>query len=147
VSEATSAAGLQRRWLQLSGNSRGALWMIASGVGFSIMAVAIKLLGHRLDSFQIAFFRVLIGFLAILPFVAGVGLRNLRTRHHGVHFVRGVFGLVAMYCSYYAIARMPLADYTALSFTKPLFATVLAILLLGEAVRWRRWSATIIGFL
>jgi drug/metabolite transporter (DMT)-like permease len=121
--------------------------MIASGVGFSIMAVGIKLLGHRLDSFQIGFFRVVIGFIAILPFVAGGGLARLRTRHSGVHLVRAVFGLLAMYCSYYAIARMPLADYTGLSFTKPLFATLLAIAILGESVRWRRWTATLVGFL
>ncbi len=140
------AARIKARWLQLSGDSRGALWMIASGVGFSVMAVGIKLLGDRLDSFQIAFFRVLIGLLAILPLVAGVGLAPLRTRHLRVHFARGVLGLTAMYCSYYAIARMPLADYTALSFTKPLFATVLANVVLGEIVRWRRWTATAIGF-
>ncbi len=147
MSEASVPAGLRARWLQLSGNSRGALWMIASGIGFSVMAVGIKLLGHRLDSFQIGFFRVVIGFLAILPFVIGGGLARLQTRHTGVHFVRAVFGLTAMYCSYYAIARMPLADYTGLSFTKPLFATLLAIVILGETVRWRRWTATLVGFL
>ncbi|HZF36404.1 MAG TPA: DMT family transporter [Candidatus Angelobacter sp.] len=147
MSAATAAAGLRARWLRLSGNSRGALWMIASGVGFSVMAVGIKLLGHRLENFQIGFFRVVIGFVAILPFIAGGGLTRLRTRHHGVHFVRAVFGLTAMYCSYYAIARMPLADYTGLSFTKPLFATLLAVAILGEIVRWRRWTATLVGFL
>ena len=51
--------------------------MIASGVGFSVMAVGIKLLGHRLENFQIGFFRVVIGFVAILPFVAGSGLTRL----------------------------------------------------------------------
>jgi len=142
-----ATAGLRARWLQLSGNSRGALWMIASGVGFSVMAVGIKLLGHRLENFQIGFFRVVIGFVAILPFAASSGLARLQTRHAGVHLVRAVFGLLAMYCSYYAIARMPLADYTGLSFTKPLFATLLAIAILGESVRWRRWTATLVGFL
>ncbi|MGH6927950.1 MAG: DMT family transporter [Dongiaceae bacterium] len=146
MTDLARGAQIKARWLQLSGNSRGALWMIASGLGFSIMAVGIKLLGQRLDNFQIAFFRVVIGFLAILPFVAGVPLAQLKTRHVHVHVIRGIFGLVAMYCSYYAIARMPLADYTALSFTKPLFATVLAVLILGEIVRWRRWSATVLGF-
>src|SRR5262249_26003295 len=147
MSETTANAGMRTRWLRLSGNTRGALWMTASGAGFSVMAVGIKLLGHRLENFQIGFFRVVIGFLAILPFVAGNRLGALRTRHAGVHFVRAVFGLVAMYCSYYAIARMPLADYTGLSFTKPLFATLLAIVILGETVRWRRWTATFVGFL
>ena len=147
MNETTVPAGLRACWRQLSGNSRGALWMIASRLGFSVMAVGIKLLGHRLENFQIGFFRVVIGFVAILPFVAGSGLTRLRTRHHGVHFVRAVFGLLAMYCSYYAIARMPLADYTGLSFTKPLFAAVLAVAILGETVRWRRWTATLVGFL
>ena len=88
MSETAATVGLRARWLQLSGNSRGALWMIASGLGFSVMAVGIKLLGHRLDSFQIGFFRVAIGLLAILPFVAGSDIAQLRTRHAGVHFVR-----------------------------------------------------------
>ena len=89
-------ARIKARWLRLSGNSRGALWMLASGLGFSVMAVGIKLLGDRLDSFQIAFFRVVIGFLAILPFLAGAPLAQLKTRHLHVHAVRGVFGLIAL---------------------------------------------------
>ena len=147
MTEPSAAHRMRERWLMLSGNTRGTLWMIASGIGFTIMAIGIKQLGQRLDSLQIGFFRVLIGFIVILPFVAQVGLERLRTRHLRVHFVRAVFGLIAMYCSYYALARMPLADYTALSFTKPLFATALAVVILGEVVRWRRWSATIVGFL
>lgn len=121
--------------------------MVGSGIGFTFMALMIKLLGDRLDSFQIAFFRCLIGFLAILPFVAGYGISTLRTRSLKIHLLRGIFGLVAMFSSYYAVAHMPLASYTALSFTKPLFATVLAVLILRETVRWRRWSATLVGFL
>lgn len=142
-----SAERIRERWLQLSGNTRGIVWMIASGIGFTFMAICIKQLGQRLDSLQIGFFRVLFGLIAILPFVAQTGLARLRTSHMRVHFIRAVFGLIAMYCSYYALARIPLADYTALSFTKPLFATALAVVILGEVVRWRRWSATIVGFL
>lgn len=138
---------LRGAWLALPGNARGALWMIASGLGFTLMALLIKLLGDRLDSFQIAFFRCLIGFLAILPFVARYGISSLRTRSLGIHALRGIFGLVAMFASYYAIARMPLASYTALSFTKPLFSTLLAVLILHEVVRWRRWTATLVGFI
>jgi drug/metabolite transporter (DMT)-like permease len=111
------------------------------------MALLIKLLGGRLDSFQIAFFRCLIGFLAVLPFVLRYGVGSLRTRSMKIHVLRGLFGLVAMFASYYAVANMPLASYTALSFTKPLFSTVLAVIILHEVVRWRRWSATLVGFI
>jgi drug/metabolite transporter (DMT)-like permease len=138
---------VERRWMALSGNLRGALWMIGSGVIFTFMAIAIKLLGHRLDSFQIAFFRCLIGFIAILPLVAAYGIEVLQTRSLKIHALRGLFGLIAMFASYYAIARIPLASYTALSFTKPLFSTILAVVILHEIVRWRRWSATAVGFI
>jgi drug/metabolite transporter (DMT)-like permease len=137
---------IEQRWIGLSGNVRGALWMIASGLGFTVMALAIKVLGHRLDSFQIAFFRCLIGFIAILPLIGAYGVDAIQTRSLGIHALRGLFGLVAMFASYYAIARIPLASYTPLSFTRPLFATVLAVLVLHEIVRWRRWTATLVGF-
>ena len=55
--------------------------------------------------------------------------------------------MVAMYCSYYALARIELAAYNALSFSKPLFAIVLAVIVLHETVRWRRWAATFVGFI
>jgi drug/metabolite transporter (DMT)-like permease len=46
-----------------------------------------------------------------------------------------------------ALAMMPLAEATALSFTSPLFATIFAVILLHEVVRARRWTATVIGFI
>lgn len=138
---------IEQRWMGLPGNARGAVWMIASGVGFTFMAIAIKLLGHRLDSFQIAFFRCLIGFVAILPLIGAYGLDVLQTRSLKIHALRGLFGLIAMFASYYAIGHIPLTSYTALSFTKPLFSTILAVIVLREIVRWRRWSATAVGFI
>src|SRR6202008_2022071 len=67
MSDIAIANRLQARWLALPGNTRGAVWMVAAGVGFTVMAVAIKLLGTELDSFQVAFFRILFGFIVILP--------------------------------------------------------------------------------
>jgi drug/metabolite transporter (DMT)-like permease len=45
-----------------------------------------------------------------------------------------------------AVALIPLVEATALSFTTPFFATILATLFLGEIVRIRRWTAIVIGF-
>jgi drug/metabolite transporter (DMT)-like permease len=56
-------------------------------------------------------------------------------------------GIVSMICWFTALSLMPLAQATALSFTAPIFTSVLAVLVLGEAMRLRRWSATAIGFL
>ena len=151
MSDLAGSNRFQARWLALPGNTRGAFWMVAAGVGFTVMAVAIKLLGTELDSFQVAFFRILFGFIVILPIVGYLGPTAgydfLRTRHLHIHAIRALLGMVAMYCSYYALAWIDLADFMALSFTRPLFATVLAVIILHEVVRWRRWSATAAGFI
>jgi drug/metabolite transporter (DMT)-like permease len=144
---AALAARCGALWRALPGNARGALWMLAAALLFSLMALLVKALGRSIDTIEVALFRCLVGLVVLLPFIAALGGRELlRTRHLRIHLTRAVFGIVAMLCSYYAIARLPLAAYTALSFTRPLFATVLAVIILGETVRWRRWGATLAGF-
>ena len=51
-----------------------------------------------------------------------------------------------MVLGFYAVSMLPLADATAIAFSQPLFSVVVAAVILGEKVRWRRWSATVIGF-
>jgi len=132
----------------LSPNHRGALWMLAAGLGFTLNGVLVKALGQQgLDAYQIAFFRAVVGLVAVLPFLWWIGFARLRTRHPWVHAFRVIFGAGAMVCGFYALTRLPLADVTALGFTTPLFATVLAVVFLREPVRWRRWTATALGFL
>ncbi len=132
----------------LTPNHRGALWMLAAGLGFTLNGTLVKTLGQQgLDAYQIAFFRSLVGLLAVLPLLWRIGVHRLRSRHPWIHAFRVIFGAGAMVCGFYALTRLPLADVTALSFTTPLFATVLAVVFLREPVRWRRWSATALGFL
>ncbi|MEX2201058.1 MAG: DMT family transporter [Dongiaceae bacterium] len=135
------------RWRALSGNMRGAVLMFGSGLGFVVMAILIRIVAERIDPLQMAFLRSLLGWLIILPFVFGTEGGSIRTSFLRMHLTRAALGTVAMFCAYYAIAHMPLADYTALSFTRPLFATVFAVIVLKETVRWRRWTATVVGLL
>ncbi len=135
--------------LRLSPNHQGALWMLGAATGFTLNSAMVKTLGTEgLHALQIVFFRGAIGLLVILPFVwqAG-GIAALKTRHPWVHAIRTLAGTVAILCGFYAFTRLPLADVTAITFTTPLFAVVLAVLILGEPVRWRRWTATAVGFL
>jgi drug/metabolite transporter (DMT)-like permease len=78
--------------------------------------------------------------------LARSGIGRLRTARFGTHVWRAAFGLLAMVCWFYSIALLPLAEAVALNFTVPLFATAGAAIFLGEVVRARRWSATILGF-
>ncbi|MEM1399964.1 MAG: DMT family transporter [Pseudomonadota bacterium] len=139
-------AAFTGRWLALSDQSRAVCLVLLGGLGFSIMAAMAKSLGEHLDSFQIAFFRALVGFLVLLPMVMKAGAHSLRTSVPHLHAVRVLAGTCAMMCGFYALTHLPLATATALTFTKPLFMIFVAIILLGETVRWRRWLATIVGF-
>ena len=141
------AARISGGWAQLSANHRGALWMIAASLGFTVNSALVKTLtAGGLDVFQIAFARALFSFALVVPFLLRAGPGALRTRHPGLHGIRAFAGAAAMVCGFYAIGRLNLADFTALTFTQPLFVTVLAVILLGEVVRWRRWLATAVGF-
>lgn len=143
-----AARRLAGGWQRLSPNHRGALWMIAASLGFTVNSALVKdLAAEGLDVFQIAFARALFSFALVLPFLLHAGRGALSTRHPGLHGLRAFAGAAAMVCGFYAVGQLPLADFTALSFTQPLFVTLLAVLILSEAVRWRRWLATAVGFL
>ena len=136
------------RLVSLPGNVRGALWILASAMIFTMANSLIKHVGTSLDSFQMVFFRGLFGTLFLLPIVwrAG-GWDVLRTQRMNFHLARGITGSLALMTIFYALTKMPLADVTGISFSRPLWVIVLAVLFLGERVRWRRWTATVVGFL
>jgi drug/metabolite transporter (DMT)-like permease len=126
---------------------QGALYMTAAAFCFSIMNIAIRIVSGELDPLEIAFFRNLFALAFMLPWLARAGLAGLSTRRPGAHLWRAAVGMLAMVCWFYSIALLPLAEAVALNFTVPLFATAGAALFLGEVVRARRWSATLLGFL
>jgi len=135
-------------WRGLPANSRGILAMLAAAFGFSCMAVFVKIAGETLPTAQVVFFRCVFGLLFLAPALHRIGWRkSFATDRPQLHGLRALVGLCAMGCFFYALARAPLADVTALSFAKPLFVIGFAVLFLGEVVRWRRWTATAVGFL
>ncbi|WP_373087156.1 DMT family transporter [Sneathiella sp.] len=143
----TRQAAWLKLWNGIPENGQGALWMLLAGLFFSLMSMGIKFLGAGMDSFQIAFLRTFFGFLVILPLALRHGIRPLKTKVIKLHLARALVGVTGMLSIFYAITHLPLADAVALTFTRPLFLILLAVLLLGEKVRWRRWTATAVGFL
>jgi len=128
-------------------NARGAAHMLAGVLLFSVMDAAVKWLVADYPVHQIVFFRTVFALGPCLYFIRRAGgFATLRTRRPLVHAARGVIGLAAMGCYFYAFAEMDLADAKAILFSAPLFMTVLSIPLLGEKVGIFRWSAVIVGF-
>jgi drug/metabolite transporter (DMT)-like permease len=123
------------------------LWMLGSGLFFSCLNAQIRYLTASMHSFEIAFFRNLFGLAFMLPWLFTSGLAGLRTGRMKLYFWRTAVGLSSMLLSFSALAVLPLSLAVALSFTAPLFTTMGAALFLGERVRARRWSATVLGFI
>jgi drug/metabolite transporter (DMT)-like permease len=121
--------------------------MVLAMVLFGIMAVCIRLASAQLHAFEIAFFRNFFGFLVLVPILARHGPSLLRTNKIGFYIVRCLVGMVSMLAGFWAIVNLPLAQAIALSYSTPLFVTIGAVIVLGEIVRARRWTAVIVGFL
>ena len=96
--------------------------------------------------FEIAFFRNFLGLIALAPWFLRYGVAPLRTKRLPLHGLRASINIVAMLSYFTALSIAPLAQVTSLGFTAPLFAALLAMVLLGEVVRLRRWLAILCGF-
>ncbi len=122
------------------------LYMIAAACLFSIMVTSIRHVSVEVNSFIVVFFRNLFGIIIVAPIIARHGFGFLRTSVPRLYGWRTVLGLGSMFLWFYGITVTPVAEAVALSFTAPLFVTVVAVLILGEKVGLPRWLATIIGF-
>jgi len=128
-------------------NMRGAIWMVGSALVFSGVSVLIKTLGQDLPSPEMVFFRCLFGLSIVVPFVARYGFAVFKTARPDLHIARVICAAIGMNCGFYATTHLELATAVALGYTRPLFMILLAVLFLGEVVRWRRGLATLVGFI
>jgi drug/metabolite transporter (DMT)-like permease len=128
-------------------HARAALLMLGSTLFFALMVVAIRLASATLHTFEIAFFRNFFGLVAALPLLLRHGPGLLRTTQLPRYFVRCLVGVVSMFCGFWAIGHLPLAQAVSLSYSTPIFVTIAAVIFLHEQVRARRWTAVVLGFI
>jgi drug/metabolite transporter (DMT)-like permease len=139
-------AAIETRWLKLPPNIRGILWLVMGSLAFSINDLFVKSLGQTMSPFQLAFFRYAIGFLIMAPVFLRMGAGGLRTSRPGIHAGRLVLACIAQVGVYASVVHLPLADATALAFSRILFTTIVAVIVLREVVSGGRWTATFAGF-
>lgn len=130
----------------MSPNAKGALLaLLAFGI-FSTHDVAVKILGGIYSPFQIVFFSVLLSFpLAMVMLMRDVTPGTLVPVHPWWLALRTGAAVVTGVSAFYAFSVLPLAQTYAILFAAPLLITVLAIPVLGEKVRLRRWLAVLVG--
>ena len=122
------------RWRRPSGALEGALLMVFSCACFAAMSALIRHLSDNLSSFEIAFFRNAVGLVALLPWMAHLGLGRFKTQRLKLYLSRGTLGVVAMWAWYAALGMMPLAEAITLNFTVALWMIPVAIVLLKERI-------------
>lgn len=123
------------------------LWMVVTAIAFGAMVGTVRHLSGQMDVFVLSFWRNVFAALVLLPWLVRIGPRALHTRRIGLYTLRSAVFVVSTVALFAAVAALPLAEATALSFTAPLFATILAIWLLRERVTAARWAAVAVGFL
>jgi drug/metabolite transporter (DMT)-like permease len=129
-------------------SARGIAMRLAAITSFSIMAALIKLAFEAGASTpEIMFYRSTLGLPPLLVWIAWRRRWSAwRTARPMAHVARGVIGLGSMACAFSAIALLPLAEATTISFAAPLFALALSAPFLGERVSRRQWGAVAVGF-
>lgn len=112
----------------------GARYMLLSALGFALMTTCVKLVAtHGIPFLEIVAARALVSLLISYVDVRRKGLSPWGT-HRGLLLARGAVGAAALFCVYYAVIALPLAEATLLQYTHPVFTALLALLVLREGL-------------
>ncbi len=124
----------------------GMAFMLGNALGATGVNAIVRGLSSDLHPFEMAFFRCVFGLLVLAPMIFRHGLEPFKTQRLGLHALRGVLQGAVLLMFFMALSMIPMATVQALFFTSPLFATLLALVFLGEAIRARRITALAVGF-
>jgi drug/metabolite transporter (DMT)-like permease len=129
------------------GAARAAFWMVILGALVTGVLALVRKVAAEVHVFEIVFFRSLFGLVFMAPWLARKGVSALVVTRPGLIALRGFLAFVGAAAMFFAATMMPLADITAITFTRPILAAIAAMIFLGEIVRARRWTAIIIGII
>lgn len=126
---------------------QGAALLALSALLFSLMGVGVREVSASVNNESVVFFRNLVGVLFFLPLILLRGVAPLKTMRLKAHLWRTGYGLAAMYCFFYALAHLPLADAMLFTYSAPLFTPLIAWWWLKEPLNKRILLTTGIGLL
>ena len=131
----------------MSKNFFAILLILISIFAGSTMGVLIKLAQNDVSIYIAAFFRFLIGFIFIFPYILKTKFKVFKTSNILLHLIRSLLNYPAMLLTFSALMLVPYEKISALNFLVPFFVTILAVLFLKENIRIYRISALVIGFI
>ena len=126
------------------------------GIGFKIASVSVFVAMSTLLKAtedipvgQLVFFRSFFAIFSILFYFWWRGKLQgaFRTKEPASHVWRGLVGVMAMFCSFFALTKLPLPESVAINYASPLIGVMLSALILKEFVGIYRWSAVFVGLI
>jgi len=123
------------------------LWMLLSGLCFVGVTVCVRYVGTRIPAPEAAFIRYVAGTLFLLPVLLQIVRGQLLVHAWYTLLVRGVIHGAGVCLWFFAMARTPIAEVTALSYLTPILMTIGAAVFFGEKLYTRRIMAIVFGLL
>jgi drug/metabolite transporter (DMT)-like permease len=121
-------------------------WMMGTLASFMAMAIAGReMAAAHMSTFEILFFRSLVGMVIVGALLARGGWAQISARRLPLHLVRNLSHFGGQFGWFYGIAMIPLAEVFAIEFTTPMWAAMMAPLLLGERMTRPRLLAIALG--
>ena len=124
---------------------KGVFWMLVTGLCFVAVTALVKMVGTRLPASETAFLRYALGIVFLIPMVRPILDAKLTRRQMGLFSLRGVLHTGAVVAWFFAMARIPIAEVTAMNYLSPVYVTIGAALFLGEKLAFRRIAAVIVA--
>ncbi|MGJ8528828.1 DMT family transporter [Maritalea sp.] len=126
---------------------KAAYWMVGAMSSFSLMAIAGRELGGRLDTFEIMMYRSFLGVIIVLTVAKFAGtLGDIGFSKFRLHLIRNSCHFVGQNLWFYAVTIVPLSQLFAFEFSSPLWVVLLAPIFLGERLTPTKIFAAILGF-
>lgn len=123
----------------------GVFWMVVTGLMFVAVTAIVKYLGQDVPASQAAFLRYVLGLVFLVPMLRPILAARLTSRQLRLFGMRGVVHTLAVILWFFAMARIPLAEVTAMNYLSPVYVSIGAALFLGEKLPLRRLIAVIVA--
>ena len=122
-----------------------AVLIVISGLLMVLQLAAVRVIADDVNIFEIVFFRGIFGVIVMAPMLVRSGGVYLRPNRPGLIWLCGTLAFLATVLFYFSAKHLPIADITAIHFSRPIFAAVVAAVVLGEAMRGSRILAIFLG--
>jgi len=119
--------------------------MVLTGVMFVAVTAIVKHVGDDVPAAQAAFLRYVLGLVFLLPMIRPIMAARLTGRQIKMFAIRGVVHALAVILWFYAMARLPIAEVTAMNYLSPVYVSIGAALFLGEKLPPRRLIAVLLA--